>query len=283
MIVRRRWFICRSVPLLLAFCSVASALDYQKEANIRYDKYPETVLDILQPSAPALGNRPGIIVIHGGGWIQGNKESMPDRYCLPFIRQGFVVANVEYRLARSAPAPAAVSDVVQATQWFHDHAAQYKVDPNRILVTGESAGGHLALMVGMTPVSANLGPTVKIAGVIDFFGIADVADQLEWPNARDYAAQWIPERQPDRLELARRMSPMTYVRKGLPPILALHGDADQLVPYQQSVNLIKAIKSAGGDAELITVPGGRHGFTPQEMDELWPQILKWLKKHKISN
>jgi acetyl esterase/lipase len=271
---------------LLACCSAASALDYQMEANIRYDKYPETVLDILQPSAPALANRPGIIVIHGGGWIQGDKEMMLDQYCLPLIRHGFVVANVEYRLARAAPAPAAVSDVLQAAEWFHDHAAKYKVDPNRILVTGGSAGGHLALMVGMTPASANLGAnpgrTIKIAGVIDFFGIADVADQLAGPNARDYAAQWIPERQPDRLELARQMSPATYVRKGLPPILALHGDADPVVPYQQSVNLTKAIRSAGGDAELITVPGGRHGFTPQQMDELWPQIFKWLKKHKIS-
>jgi acetyl esterase/lipase len=260
---------------LLAFCSVASALDYQIEANIRYDKYPETVLDILQPSAPTLGNRPGVIVIHGGGWVQGDKEGMLDSFCLPFIRHGFVVANVEYRLAKAGPAPAAVTDVLQAAQWFLDHAAKYKVDPNRILVSGASAGGHLALMVGMTP-------AVKIAGVIDFFGIADVADQLAGPNAREYAAQWIPE-QPNRLELAHRMSPATYVRKGLPPILALHGDADPLVPYEQSVNLIKAIRSAGGDAELITVPGGKHGFTLQEMDELWPQIFKWLKKHKISN
>jgi len=275
MIVRRRDFICRSAPLWLACCSVVSALDYQKEANIRYDKYPETVLDILQPSAPALGNRPGVIVIHGGGWVQGDKEWTLDRICLPLIRHGLVVANVEYRLAQAAPAPAAVSDVLQAAQWFHDHAAKYKVDPNRILVTGESAGGHLALMLGMTP-------DVKIAGVIDFYGIADVADQLEGPNSRDYAAKWIPE-QPNRRELARRMSPMTYVRKGLPPILALHGDADPIVPYEQSVNLTKAIKSAGGDAELITVPGGKHGFTPQEMDELWPRIFKWLKKHKISD
>jgi acetyl esterase/lipase len=266
---------------LLVCCSSASALDYQIEANIHYDKHPETVLDILQPSAPALGDRPGVIVIHGGGWVQGDKEGMLDTYCLPFIRHGFVVANVEYRLANVAPAPAAVSDVLQAAQWFHDHAAQYKVDPKRILVTGGSAGGHLALMVGMTPAS-DLGPSVKIAGVIDFFGIADVADQLAGPNARDYAAQWIPE-QPNRMELARRMSPMTYVRKGLPPILALHGDADATVPYEQSVNLTKAIRSAGGDAELITVPAGKHGFTPQEMDELWPQIFKWLKKHKISN
>jgi acetyl esterase/lipase len=267
---------------LLAFCGLASALDYQMEANIRYDKYPETVLDILQPKAPALGNRPGVIVIHGGGWIEGDKESTLDRYCRPFIRQGFVVANVEYRLAKAAPAPAAVSDVLQAALWFHDHAAQYKVDANRILVAGSSAGGHLALIVGMTPASAGLGPSVKIAAVIDFFGIADVADQLAGPNARNYAAQWIPE-QSNRMELARRMSPATYVRKGLPPILALHGDADPLVPYEQSVSLTKAIRSAGGDAELITVSGGKHGFTPQEMDELWPEIFKWLKKHKVSN
>jgi len=280
--VRRSGFIGPSALLLLAGCSAAFGLDYQMEANIHYDKYPETVLDVLQPSAPALGNRPGILVIHGGGWVQGDKEGMLDEYCLPFIRHGFVVANIEYRLAKAAPAPAAVNDALQAARWLHNHAAQYKVDPNRILVTGDSAGGHLALMVGMTPQSANLGPSVKIAGVIDFFGIADVADQLVGPNAREYAAQWIPE-QPNRMALARQMSPMTYVRKGLPPILALHGDADPLVPYQQGVNLTKAIKSAGGDAELITVPAGKHGFTPQEMDELWPQIFKWLKKHKIGN
>jgi len=229
-----------------------------------------------------LAKRPGVMVIHGGGWIQGDKERMLETYCLPFIRHGFVVANVEYRLAKTAPAPAAISDVLQAAKWFHDHAAQFNVDPGRILVTGSSAGGHLALMVAMTPASADLGPSVKIAGVIDFFGIADVADQLEGANAREYAAQWIPE-QPNRMELARQMSPMTYVRKGLPPILSLHGDADPTVPYAQSVNLIKALKGAGGDAELITVPAGRHGFTPQEMDQLWPEIFKWLKKHKISN
>jgi acetyl esterase/lipase len=273
--VKGRGFIYYSVPLLLAGCTAAFALDYQIEANIHYAKYPETVLDILQPSAPALGNRPGIIVIHGGGWVQGDKERMLEEYCLPFIRHGFVAANIEYRLANAAPAPAAVSDALQAAQWFHDHSARYKVDPNRILVTGTSAGGHLALMVGMTL-------DVKIAGVIDFFGIADVADQLEGPNAREYAAQWIPE-QPNRMDLARKMSPMTYVRKGLPPVLALHGDADPVVPYEQSVNLTKAIKSAGGDAELITVPMGKHGFTPQQMDELWPQIFKWLKKRKISS
>jgi len=279
--VRPGQFICSFTLLLLAFCSTASALDYQIQANIRYDSYPETVLDILQPNAPSLADRPGVIVFHGGGWVEGDKEQVLETYCLPFVRRGMVVANVEYRLAKSAAAPAAVNDVLQAARWFQDHAAQYKVDPKRIVAAGDSAGGHLALMTAMTPASAALGPSIKIAAAIDFFGIADVADQVAGPNERPYAAAWIPE-QPDRLELARRVSPIAYVRKGLPPLLVLHGDADPVVPYEQSVALVKALKNAGNDAELITVPGGRHEFTPDEMSKLWPQIFQWLKKRKIA-
>jgi acetyl esterase/lipase len=271
-----------SALLWLAFLPSASALDYQLQANIHYDHFPETVLDILQPAAPSLADRPGVIVIHGGGWVEGDKEDMLELFCLPFVRHGMVVANVEYRLAKSAPAPAAVNDVLKAAQWFRDHVAEYKVDPKRIVAVGGSAGGHLALLTAIAPPSAGLGPATKIAAVVDFFGIADVPDQLTGAHPQPYAAAWIPD-QPGRQELARRLSPMTYVRKGLPPILVLHGDADQYVPYEQSVTLVKALKSAGNDAELITVPGGRHGFTPAEMEQLWPQIFQWLKKRKIGN
>jgi acetyl esterase/lipase len=278
MVVRRFGFIACLVLLSLAFSFRAYTLDYQIQANIRYDQYPDTVLDILQPSVPSLADRPGVIVIHGGGWVQGDKEGILDEFCLPFVRRGMVVANVEYRLAKAAPAPAAVNDVLKAAQWFEDRAAQYHVDRKRIIATGGSAGGHLALMTALAP--ADLGPAIKIAAVVDFFGIADVADQLEGPHPRPYAVAWIPE-QPGRMELARRLSPITYVRKGLPPILALHGDADEVVPYEQSVALVKSLKNAGDDAELITVPGGKHGFTPAEMDQLWPRIFQWLKKHKV--
>lgn len=260
----------------------AHPADYQIQANIHYDHHPETVLDIVQARAPALKNRPGVIVIHGGGWIQGEKEEMLEQFCVPFVQHDFVVANVEYRLAKVAPAPAAVNDVLNAARWFHDHAADYRVDANHIVVMGDSAGGHLALMTGMTPLTADLGPATKISAIIDFYGIADVADQTEGANQRDYATAWIPE-QPGRLDLARRLSPITYVRKGLPPVLAIHGDADAIVPYEQSVRLTSALKVAGSDAELIQVPGGQHGFTPDQMSALWPRIFKWLKKHKITS
>ena len=189
------------------------------------------------------------------------------------------MANVEYRLAGVAIAPGAVNDVLYASKWFHEHASQYKVDPKKIIVSGGSAGGHLALMVGMVPEGSDLGPSTKIAAIVNFYGITDVADQLSGPNMRTYAVTWVPD-SPDRLTLAKHVSPMTYVRKGLPPVLTLHGDADQTVPYEHGVKLTNALKEVGNKAELITVPGGKHGLNP-ELAQLWPKIFQFLKKNKV--
>lgn len=264
--------------LLFPIAFLANAADYQIQANIRYARHAETVLDIVQARAPALADRPGVLIFHGGGWVEGAKEPMLENFALPFVEHGFVVANVEYRLAKSAPAPAAVEDALQAAKWFRDHAGEYKLDPARIITLGESAGGQLAMMTALLPPATNLGPVTKIAAVIDFYGIADVAEQVS--QQKPYAVVWIPD-QPARMDLARQMSPVTYVRKGLPPLLAIHGDADPVVPYEQSVALVKAFKSNGNLADLITVPGGQHGFTAEQMGKLWPDVFKWLKKHKL--
>jgi len=249
------------------------------ETNIPYDRHKETVLDILQPKAPAKGKRPGLVCIHGGGWTGGTKEQFAP-WCLAYVERGFVAVNVEYRLAKAAPAPAAVSDVLKAAQWFRQNAKRYNVDPKRIVVTGASAGGHLALMVGMTPKSAKLGRPARVAAVVNFYGITDVADQLGGPHMQKYAVTWVPE-QPRRLELARRVSPMTYVRRNVPPVLTIHGDADPTVPYTHGVSLTKALRDAGADAQLISVPQGKHGFPKEKMDQLYPQIFEFLKARKI--
>ncbi len=250
------------------------------ENNIPYDRYRQTVLDVLSPTAPVKGKRPGVIVIHGGGWINGSKEEMVQIICLPYLEKGFVVANVEYRQSKVATAPAAVNDVLQAAKWFFRNAKKYNVDSKRIIVTGGSAGGHLALMVGMTPRSARLGPPAKVAAVVNRYGITDVADLLSGPNVRKYAVIWVPE-QPGRLELARQVSPMTYVRAGLPPILTLHGDADPTVPYEQAARLTKALTDVRVEAQLITVSGGKHSFSKETWDKLYPRIFDWLKSRGI--
>ena len=92
------------------------------EANIPYDQYKETVLDILQPKEPSKEKRPGVIIIHGGGWVNGTKEQRVEYAALKYVGHGFVVANVEYRLASAATAPAAITDVLKAAQWFHKNA-----------------------------------------------------------------------------------------------------------------------------------------------------------------
>src|ERR1700730_9457632 len=98
------------------------------ESNIPYDDYKETVLDVLRLKASSKDKRPGVILIHGGGWVGGTKEQRVEYAALKYVAHGFVVANVEYRLANAAPAPAAVTDVLKAAQWFHKNAGKYHVD-----------------------------------------------------------------------------------------------------------------------------------------------------------
>jgi acetyl esterase/lipase len=150
-------FPSREFTVLLVFSPLVFCADYQIEANIRYGSYPETVLDIIQSPAPALKNRPGVIVIHGAG----DKAGMLDKFCVPLAQHDFVVANVEYRASEPAPIP--ISDVLAAAQWFHNHAARFKVDPDQILVLGEGSGGNFAATVAAKP-------DFKIVAVINFSG-----------------------------------------------------------------------------------------------------------------
>ncbi len=252
------------------------------EANLAYSTYPETVLDIYRSKRAPANDRPAVLVIHGGGWVNGSKEAVFEKFCLPWLEKGFVVANVEYRLAKAALAPAAVEDAIAAAQWLRQNAAKYGVNRKKLVVTGGSAGGHLALMVGMTPKQAKFGRPPRVAAVINFYGITDVQDQLEGSNMRNYATTWVPNSLPDQQELARRVSPRSWVRKKLPPILTIHGDEDPTVPYEHGVDLTKELRTAGADAELIPVQRGGHGnFPPEKFAELYSQIFNFLERRKI--
>ncbi len=276
--------------LLLLLCACAAAQDkrpaalpewVEVDSNVPYSEYKQTVVDILRPKGPYQGKRPGVIVIHGGGWVRLSKDQLVASFCIPYLKAGFVVANVEYRLADVAPAPAAVEDVLRAAHWFRKNAGKYNVDRKRIVVTGASAGGHLALMVGMVSRKAKLGPRTKVAAVVNFFGITDVGDQIEGPNMREYAVKWVPE-QPDRRMLAWRVSPIAYVRKGLPPILTIHGDADQTVPYEHGFNLTRQLRQVGVDAEMISIANGRHGLTHEKLVELHhDRVFEFLRRHRV--
>ena len=305
----------RGVLFILLLCGYAAAAwsqlseaqkaavvlghDYAVRPDITYQvaNNHEAKLDVLYPLHPPSAV-PVLMLIHGGGWVAGRKERNVLE-TVPYLEMGFAVVNVEYRLANVSLAPAAVEDCLCALHWIGRHAEEYKFDLNRIVVTGNSAGGHLALTTGMIPASAGLenecafdddpnwnggfpGPRPKVAAVINRFGITDVADLLQGPNMRGYAVNWLGGL-PNRDEVARRVSPLTYVRPGLPPILTIHGDADKVVPYSHAVRLHEALTKAGVHNQLFTISGGGHGgFTAEQELKAFEAVRAFLESAGIT-
>jgi acetyl esterase/lipase len=246
----------------------------------------ELKLDFYRP-AQAQGPLPTAIFMHGGGYRIGSRKEASVLNLMPYIQMGWNAVNVEYRASGIALAPAAVEDARCALRWVVRNAKEYNVDTDRIVVTGQSAGAHLALMAGLVADSAGFdrncpGPEpLKVAAVISWYGIFDYTALVDDPK-RDYAVTWIGGR-PNYKEVAKRVSPMTYVRAGLPPVIAIHGDADPTVPYEQEVREIEALKKAGNVAELVTIPGGGHGNFPRDQVlKAWTAIDAFLQANVLN-
>ena len=278
--------------------TVRMANQYQVTPDVTYltaDGY-ESKLDVIAPRKPA-GPLPTLLYIHGGGWVGGTKEGAMLRL-LPYLEMGFAVVNVEYRLARVALAPAAVEDGRCALRWVLSNADRYGFDPDRIVVSGHSAGGHLTLTTGMLPTSAGLDrrcparnpaggladahePEMRVAAMVNWYGITDVADLVSGPNAKTYAVAWMGGLT-DWRAVAERVSPLSHVRSGLPPILTIHGDADDIVPFDHAVRLHQALDEAGVPAKLHAIEGGGHGgFTDAESLAAYQAIRGFLVEHGV--
>jgi acetyl esterase/lipase len=249
------------------------------EANIPYDQHPQTVLDIVMPSAPSKDRHPGVIAIHGGGWERGSKETFTEQV-LPWVEKGFVAANVDYRLLETAPAPAAAIDVLKAAEWFRKNGKRWNVDSGRIVLMGRSAGGYLALIAGLGTKHSGLGSHANVAAIVNFWGLTDMEDAITGPTPNPLALKWFPAEE-QRGDMARRLSPMVYARKDVPPVLTVHGADDETIPYIQGVKLTKALREAGADAEMISVPGGKHPVSAEQMEGVYPQIWEFLRRRGI--
>ncbi len=247
-------------------------------------------LYLIRPDGPAGDEspRPTVIFIHGGGWVNGTKEGSV-MSLMPYLAMGLNVVNVDYRLSRIAHAPAAVEDCRCALRWVIRNAKTYGIDTTRLVVAGQSAGGHLALMTGMLPESAGLdrqcpGPeALNVAAIVNWYGITDVNGLLEGDDMRPFAVTWLGSA-PDREAIATRVSPLTYVRPGGPPVFTIHGDADQTVPYSHGVRLHEALDAAGVPNEFVTTPGGQHGYaccTVEQRIDVYERMRRFLVRHGI--
>lgn len=282
---------------------------------IRYNMIPnltyaiannyECKLDLWLPESP--GERiPTLIYLHGGGWVSGDREQFALLF-LPFIEMGFAVANVQYRMAHVSPAPSAVQDCRAALRWVIYNADNYGFDTDRIIAFGHSAGGHLALLTGMLQASDGFDweipgsndrerqemmwryyaakqagkEELDVAAIIEWSGVTDVNDLLDGPNKKGYALVWLGT-VPHIEELARQVSPLTYVRPGLPPMLLIHGDADPIVPYSHAVRLHEALDRAGVRNRLVTISGGGHvRFRREEMARIYAYIRTLLVRNDL--
>lgn len=260
-----------------------------KQADIVYTRGNgwEQKMDLYLP--PKTTHPSAIIVnIHGGGWNHGTKESQ--RGFGNFCKLGFAVANIEYRLVSAAPAPAAIEDARCALIFLITHAQELNIDVNRIVLMGSSSGGHLALMAGLMNdnhrFDGNCRPRteIKVAAIVDKYGITDVWDWAYGPNIRSQSAlNWLGTRANDE-QFARSVSPINYVGRDNPPIFIVHGDADPTVPYQQSVLFNEMLVKAGVKTEFVTVPGGKHGgFEKKQNEMVNKKIISFLKELHIAD
>lgn len=256
---------------------------FTEQLNVVYTKIGdwEGKLDLYLP-APGKAPSPVLINVHGGGWNKGTKESQTG--FSRFFKNGYAVANIEYRLTGVATAPAAIEDTRCALIYIINNAKKLNIDPNKIVIMGGSAGGHLALMAGLlenNPVfdtNCKSAIPVKVAAIIDKYGITDVWDWAYGPiKTSKSATSWLGAKAKDD-DFTKSVSPLYQVKKTSPPTFIVHGDADPIVPYQQSIALKEQFDKMGVKSELIIVKGGLHGKFPKEDSSMVDtKIMDFLK------
>jgi acetyl esterase/lipase len=233
----------------------------------------ELKLDLLSP-ASGEGPFPAILIIHGGAWRAGNKTDV--RPIMPeFVKHGYVAVSPQYRFCPKDVFPAQVHDVKAAVRWIKANARKYRIDPDRIGAIGFSAGGHLALLLGVTGAADGLegsgeaGPSsgdTRIKAVVNYFGPTDLAapdiPDISKPLVKDFLGG-TPEAKPDA---AKRASPVTYVSKDDAPVLTFQGTNDPLVPFNQAVKLAQAMTKAGVPGRVELLIGASHGWGGAEME-----------------
>jgi acetyl esterase/lipase len=244
----------------------------------------ELKLDLMSPTEGE-GPFPAVLVIHGGAWRAGNKSDvrpiMPD-----FVRHGYVAVSPQYRFCPKDTFPAQVHDVKAAVRWIKANAKKYRIDPDRIGAIGFSAGGHLALMLGVTAPSDGLegesssaAADSRVKAVVNFFGPTDLAakdlPEISQGLVKDFLGG-TPEAKPDA---ALKASPLSYVSKDDAPVLTFQGTNDPLVPYTQAIKLAQAMSTAGVPGRVELMVGASHGWGGAEMERTTREAFAFFDQY----
>jgi acetyl esterase/lipase len=251
-------------------------------------------LDVLVPEPRPAQPRPAVVYVHGGGWQTGDRHVALVPWGNPLLAaNGFVTVSVSYRLTDEATFPAQIHDVKAAVRWLRANAAAYGVDPDRIGIWGDSAGGHLAALLALTDGVVELdgdggwsGTASSVQAVVARCAPTDFLDPV-WPDDDEVLTKLFGGPLSTRVELRRLASPVHHARAGAPPFLLVHGDADEVVPYPQATGLAAALAGHGVDVRLHTVSGGHHNMRADATEpwsdvpwsDLGQQALEFFTEH----
>jgi acetyl esterase/lipase len=245
-------------------------------------------LDIYRPLG-ITNPGPGVLLIHGGGWVEGDKSSQRD-LAQRLTRAGFVAIAVGYRLAKDDASrhPAQIDDVQRAVRWVRAHAGEVGVDPDRLGAFGQSAGGHLAAILGTTESRGTGDPTLKeyssrVNCVVDCCGPADFTDESS-PPVGQVIAWMVPnlfgKTRAEAPDAYRDASPVAHVDANSAPTLIIHGTADEVVPLDQSWRLRDALAKVGVEVKLVELEGEGHLFLGKESGErMLRETMDFLSRH----
>jgi alpha-L-fucosidase 2 len=238
-------------------------------------------MDAYLPSSPAL--TPAVIIVHGGGWVAGDKRIDVQPLFKPLTDAGFACFSINYRLATDlAQFGAAIDDVEQAVLFVKSHASEYHVDPDRLALLGESAGGQLAAMAALRGPAAD-----SVKAVVAFYTPSDLVTLVK-------TSTYIPARIRDSVRgtpwesfiLAglAQLSPVDNLRPNMPPFLLIHGTEDSLVPFDQSREMCSRMRTVGASCELYAAKGMGHGIrwwesSPTIASAYKQKLIEWLNKN----
>ena len=274
---------------------------FAETVEIRFDQpyagndNPKQQIDVYLPKKPAGKDPlPAVVFIHGGGWSGGDRKAYVAPASALAAGGKFVAFSVGYRLSGEKTWPAQIHDCKAAIRWIRAHAKELNVDPNRIGVTGSSAGGHLVTLLGLTAgnkelegdVGEHSGQSSAVTCVINFCGPTDMAAALmqgEAAKTDDPAVRGLvggPLK--EKADVVKATSPLTYVSKQAVPIMTVHGTADARVNYNNAEKLEAALKQAGTTHYLIPMVGAGHGIPmkpelAKRMEQFWEMYLRDAK------
>ncbi len=235
------------------------------------------------------GPFPAVLCIHGGGFRAGTRDGY-DGLCMQLAKRGYVAVTITYRLSPKYKFPAAVHDTKAAVRWLRANAATYKINPDKIGVTGGSAGGHLAQFLAVTAhvpefegTGGNSEQSSSVACVVNFFGPSDFTKSYgKSVDAAVVLPMWLGGNLDTSRELHIRASPLYWVTPDAAPTLCVHGTLDNYVAYEQAAWLVDRLKAAGVEASLLTLKGAGHGFRGDDAKTADSALFEFFDK-KLKN